>query len=246
MGLSFQCAIALTPLADTLVIVGEFLSCSVAAGFILVLPLHHGDLDSVGVLTKHHVAVLVAWPWLGGAYLWDKNTCARTSTENVGGGLIHEWGIYAGCYGMSIQQMDTKPFPRQHINTATYQGQVDVQQELLLRSGTAPHVPTLCPPNITACNQISWAFFLFFCIPKKTGGWEWPGNEATFERLPYNPKQIARVIAFVSGGIDHKKHSVQSTLPLGGTGGNSLEFRSSEVASGDPRKLVAEWWCCYY
>jgi len=43
-------------------IVGEFLSYSVDAGFILGLPFHHGDLelDSVGV------AILVAWPWLGG------------------------------------------------------------------------------------------------------------------------------------------------------------------------------------
>ena len=67
-GLSFQCAIALTPLVDTLAIVGEFLSWSVDADFVLVLPLHHGDLDldSVEVLTKHHVAILVAWPWLGG------------------------------------------------------------------------------------------------------------------------------------------------------------------------------------
>jgi len=61
-GLSFQCAVALTPLANTLVIVGEFLSCSVDIGFVLALPLHHGDLelDSVGV------AILVAWPWFGG------------------------------------------------------------------------------------------------------------------------------------------------------------------------------------
>ena len=66
-GLSFQCTIALTPLADTLEIVGEFLSCSVDAGFVLVLPLHHGDLDSVGVSTKDHVAIFVAG-W-GGAYL---------------------------------------------------------------------------------------------------------------------------------------------------------------------------------
>jgi len=67
------------------------------------------------------------------------------------------------------------------INTAIHQGQVDVQQELLLQLGTALHVSTLCPPNITTCNQISRAF-LFFCISKKTGGWEWPGNEANFER----------------------------------------------------------------
>ena len=53
---------------DTLAIIGEFLSWSVDAGFILVLPLHHRDLelDSVGVSTKDHVAILVTWPWLGG------------------------------------------------------------------------------------------------------------------------------------------------------------------------------------
>ena len=68
VGLSFQCVIALIPLANTLAIVGKFLSCSVDAGFVLALPLHHRDLelDSVGVSTKDHVAVLVAWPGLGG------------------------------------------------------------------------------------------------------------------------------------------------------------------------------------
>ena len=52
------------PLADMLAIVGKFLSWSVSAGFVLALPLHHRDLelDSVGVSTKDHVAVLVAWP----------------------------------------------------------------------------------------------------------------------------------------------------------------------------------------
>ena len=54
----FQCAIALTPLADTLAIVGEFLSWSMDAGFIVAFPLHHGDLELV--------AILVTWPWLGG------------------------------------------------------------------------------------------------------------------------------------------------------------------------------------
>jgi len=45
----------LTPLSDTLAIVGEFLSWSVDAGFVLALPLHHGDLelDSVGVSAKN-------------------------------------------------------------------------------------------------------------------------------------------------------------------------------------------------
>jgi len=71
-----------------LAIVSKFLSFFVDAGFVPVLPLHHRDLelDSVGV-------ILVAWRRLGGANLRDKNACARTSTENVGGGgLIHEGG----------------------------------------------------------------------------------------------------------------------------------------------------------
>lgn len=66
------------------------------------------------------------------------------------------------------------------INTATHQGQVDVQQELLLRSGTTPG------PSSS----------FFFAYRKRLEG----GNEAAFERLPYNPKQIARVISFVWGG----------------------------------------------
>jgi len=75
-----------------LAIVGEFLRWSVDAGFVLALPLHHGDLelDSVGVSTKDHVAVLVvsSMAIVGGAYLRDKNTCARTLTENVGGAYM--------------------------------------------------------------------------------------------------------------------------------------------------------------
>jgi len=47
-----------------LAIVGEFLSCSVDAGFVPALPFHHRDLelDSVGVAT------MVAWPWLEGLF----------------------------------------------------------------------------------------------------------------------------------------------------------------------------------
>jgi len=47
VGMSFQCALTLT---NTLVINREFTSFSVDAGFVLALPLHHGDpeLDSVG------------------------------------------------------------------------------------------------------------------------------------------------------------------------------------------------------
>jgi len=40
----------------------RILSCSVDAGFVLVLPLHHGDLE----LDSEGVAILVAQPWLGG------------------------------------------------------------------------------------------------------------------------------------------------------------------------------------
>jgi len=101
-GVVLQALRGLTPLTDMLVIVGEFLSWSVDAGFVLVLPLHHGnlELDSVGVLMKDHVAILVAWPWLE-AYLRDKNTGARSSTENVGG-LYTKGSIYAGHYGIFI------------------------------------------------------------------------------------------------------------------------------------------------
>ena len=70
-----------------LAIVGELLSWSVDAGFVPALPLYHGDieLDSVGVSTKNHFAIFHGWR----TYLQDKSTCARTSTENVGG-LIRE------------------------------------------------------------------------------------------------------------------------------------------------------------
>jgi len=92
-----------TLLADTLAIVHEFLSWSVDTGFLLVLPLHHEDLelDSVGVSTKDDVAVLVAWPWLegpickikipvqelglkmwGGAYMWDTTVHVSTLCLN--------------------------------------------------------------------------------------------------------------------------------------------------------------------
>jgi len=47
VGLSFQYAVVLTPLANTLAIDGKFLSCSVDTGFILAFPLHHEDLDKV-------------------------------------------------------------------------------------------------------------------------------------------------------------------------------------------------------
>ena len=83
-------------------IVGEFLSWSVDVGFLLVLPLHHGDLelDSVRVSTKSYVAICHGG-W--GGYLRDKNTCARTSIENVGrGGLYVKGGVYAGRYGTII------------------------------------------------------------------------------------------------------------------------------------------------
>ena len=52
-------------------IVGEFLNWSVDTGFVLALPFHHGDLelDSVGLSTKDHVAILVAWSRLEGLFV---------------------------------------------------------------------------------------------------------------------------------------------------------------------------------
>jgi len=73
--LSFQCAIYSI---DTTRGCQRWLRSDIV---VLALPLHHRDLDSVGVLTKDHLAILVAWPLVRGAYLRDKNTCARTSTE---------------------------------------------------------------------------------------------------------------------------------------------------------------------
>jgi len=62
--------VALTPLANVLAINSEFLSCSVDAGFVQALPLHHRDLelDSVGVSTKSYLKImllfLVACPYI--------------------------------------------------------------------------------------------------------------------------------------------------------------------------------------
>ena len=55
------------------------LSGSVDAGFILALPVHHGDLepDCVGVSTRKGG---------GWAYVRDENTSVRLCTKNAGGG----------------------------------------------------------------------------------------------------------------------------------------------------------------
>ena len=42
---------------------------------------------------------------VGGAYTRDKNTCARTLAENVGGGLYARRGVYAGHYGTYIYEL---------------------------------------------------------------------------------------------------------------------------------------------
>jgi len=64
----------------------------VDTGFVLALPLHHRglELDSVGISTKDHIAVLVAWPWLGGV------RCV--------GGVFGRGGVYAGRYGNILTQ----------------------------------------------------------------------------------------------------------------------------------------------
>ena len=64
------------------------------------MPFYHGDLElnSVGLSTKDHVAISVAWPWLGGLFA----RYARTSTANVGGDLYVKGGIYAGHYGTTV------------------------------------------------------------------------------------------------------------------------------------------------
>ena len=80
-------SLAITPSLDQ-----EMFSNSVDAGFILVLPFHHGGLepDYVGVSTRG-----------GRAYAWDEDTSARLSTKNAGGAYAQGGGgIFAGHYGM--------------------------------------------------------------------------------------------------------------------------------------------------
>jgi len=62
-------------------------------GFVLALPLHHGDLDNVGVLTKDHVPILVAWPWLGGP-ICEIIIPVQELQLKMKGGLIREGGHY--------------------------------------------------------------------------------------------------------------------------------------------------------
>jgi len=86
-----------SPLLNMLAINGEILSCSVDAGFVLALPLHHGDLelDSVGVLAKSYLKILLLLWYHGhglGAYLRGENSCARTTCR----GLICEGGHICG------------------------------------------------------------------------------------------------------------------------------------------------------
>ena len=59
------------------------------AGFVLVLPFHHGDLESdcVGASMR-------------GAYARDENTSARLWAKNAGGNLRARGGVFAGHYGI--------------------------------------------------------------------------------------------------------------------------------------------------
>ena len=72
-------------LADTLVIVGKFLSCSVNAGScsgVATPPRRPWQCRS---FDKRSCCYFGSMAMVGGASLRDKNTCARTLAENVGG-----------------------------------------------------------------------------------------------------------------------------------------------------------------
>ena len=60
-----------------LAIVREMLSGSVDAGFILVLPFHHGDLEPDSTIYGRSFDE--------GAYAWDKNISARLCAKNARG-----------------------------------------------------------------------------------------------------------------------------------------------------------------
>jgi len=97
-GLSFQCAIALAPLANTLVIDGEFFSCSVEAGFILALPFHHGDLAVWEFWLT--IMLLVVYGW---AYVRDKIPVQELWLKMFGR-LICEGGVYVGHYSILLHE----------------------------------------------------------------------------------------------------------------------------------------------
>ena len=45
-------------------------------------------------MTQPPVAILIAWAYMIGGPMHDKNTCARTLVENVGGGAYMRRGAY--------------------------------------------------------------------------------------------------------------------------------------------------------
>ena len=76
-----------TPLADTLAIVGEFLELVCGRW------LHSGVPPRRPWTWQCRVDDFGSMAMGGGTYLRDKNTCARTSTENVGGACTQK-GTY--------------------------------------------------------------------------------------------------------------------------------------------------------
>ena len=97
-------------------------SCSVDAGFALVLLFHHGDLepDCVGVSTR-------------GAYAWDKNTSARLRDKCTRG------GVFAGHYGTIVSFL---------FWCLTYEQRFFYSIQILVKlyeSLTRPNVEYTCP-----------------------------------------------------------------------------------------------------
>ena len=85
-------------------IVGGFLNRSVDTGFVLALPFHHGDLelDSVRLSTKDHVAILVAWPCLGGAICEVKIPVQELQLKCSGGlGSVYWTGLLDWTTGLA-------------------------------------------------------------------------------------------------------------------------------------------------
>jgi len=96
----------LTPLANTLAIDGEFLSCSVDAGYVVALPLHHGDLNLTVLEFRRRVTwrsccyfgSMAIYGWE--AYLWEKYLMIGR-----GGGVYTKGGVYAGHYSNCLSHL---------------------------------------------------------------------------------------------------------------------------------------------
>ena len=95
MGLSFQCAGALTPFTSMVAIHGELFCGRWLLSGIPTPSRRPWTWQCGNISTKDHVAIFGSMAIYGwGAYAWDENTYARSLAENVGWAYALR-GVYA-------------------------------------------------------------------------------------------------------------------------------------------------------